>query len=139
MPLSTQERFARAATQLEGVPFTDHGRDPKVGLDCAGLLIAAARKVGLKPQDRPYVIVRGSDYWKPMAEIVEALAYPVEGEWERGDVLGFRYGPMKNHLGVYLGGGKLVHAWDATGIRKVVVTVMDPPLSRKVVAAWRLR
>ena len=143
--ISTQERFARAAARLEGVPFVEHGRDPKVGLDCVGLVLVPAKKVGVRFEDRPYVTVPGSDYWTTMVATIETLADAVDGakgdasKWERGDILGIRFGPMKNHLSVYLGGGLMIHAYDATAIRRVVVTPMDPALVRCVNAAWRLR
>ena len=143
--ISLQERFARAAERLEGVPFVEHGRDPKVGLDCVGAVLVPARKVGVRFEDRPYVTVPGSDFWKPMVAVVETAADPVENAsghpelWQRGDILGSRFGAVRNHLGVYLGGGWMIHATDARAIRRVVRIPMDPATKRLVTAAWRLR
>lgn len=143
--LTTQERFARAAERLEGVPFTEHGRDPKVGLDCVGAVLVPARKVGLRFTDRPYVTVPGADFWTPMVETIETLADPVKDAkgkpdlWQRGDILGLRFGAMKNHLAIYLGNSRMFHASDAQSLRRAVITPMDPALRRCVLGVWRIR
>lgn len=42
----TRDEIKQAALSLRGVPFLHQGRDPKVGLDCVGLLVALGERLG---------------------------------------------------------------------------------------------
>lgn len=42
-----------AALSLVNVPFRHHGRDESLGLDCAGVLVATFRKLGITLQELP--------------------------------------------------------------------------------------
>lgn len=51
IPLLTREQIVAAALSLEGVPFKRQGRDETIGIDCAGVLVAAFRKLGVELQE----------------------------------------------------------------------------------------
>jgi cell wall-associated NlpC family hydrolase len=46
-PALTREAIAAAALSLVDIPFKHHGRDESLGLDCAGVLVAAFAKLGV--------------------------------------------------------------------------------------------
>ncbi len=139
--MTLANRFAKAAEDLVGTRFVEHGRNPDVGLDCAGLVIVAASRAGIEFADRPYALVRGADHYAAMIGAIEEKAelLPSREEWQRGDILAIRFGPLRNHLAVYLGRTLMVHAYRKTGVDRVVVTPLDPAHERMVKAAYRLR
>lgn len=47
----TREAIADAAFSLVSLPFKHQGRDEAIGLDCAGVLVAAFRKCGVELQE----------------------------------------------------------------------------------------
>lgn len=105
-----------AYDDLIGVPFVDGGRDPKSGLDCWGLVKEAFRRQGC---DVP-------DYHIPAIE-AEGIAGKMkqqEDEWERFDgphvgclvLLRLTPGLWANHVGIYVGEGKFLHAYLPTGV-----------------------
>jgi cell wall-associated NlpC family hydrolase len=136
--MTRPEQFAAAALDCVDTPFQAHGRVPgKDGsLDCIGIVIYAARAVGIEVEDVPYVIGAGTDLWSVMTAIVPR--YLVEGTWppfEVGDVLLLRYLKCPYHAAVYVGGGRIVHALSGRGVGLMCV---DHAITRKVVSVWRL-
>lgn len=117
------------ARGLIGVRFRAQGRSPATGLDCIGLVAAAA---GVESARRDYRLRGGS-----VAELERGLAAAglrrSEGEPAAGDVLVMRPAAQQLHLGVWTGGG-IVHA-DA-GLRRVVERPGEPPWP--VIGRWRM-
>ena len=48
LPTLTRAQIAQAALRLEDVPFSHHGRNLEVGLDCAGVLVATFLPFGVR-------------------------------------------------------------------------------------------
>lgn len=145
------QRFADAARALVGTPFVEDGRDPAIGVDCAGLIIVALRQCGCDPLDATYAI-RGNDLMPLVESCLRSMFDPLDApqeDWLPGDVLFMRYAGVTNHLGVYLGRSLMLHALqgDRPGRKAhipppasgVALTPMDHGLARKVVKVWRLR
>ena len=89
--------IARAATQLVGVPYHFGGADLK-GFDCSGLAVYTHERVGLE-------IPRTADAQRHAARPVSLDAL------SPGDLVFFRIGGRHvNHVGVYAGGGRFIHA-----------------------------
>lgn len=89
---------ARAAAQLVGAPYHFGGADLQ-GFDCSGLAV--------------YVYARGAGVEIPRtANAQQAAARPVsEGALSPGDLVFFRiHSRSVNHVGIYTGGGRFVHA-----------------------------
>lgn len=121
--------LANAALALVGTPFRLHGRDPRCGLDCVGVL-AAALDAPL-PNGYPLRARRVPDLSGLLAKL--GLA-DTAGPIESGDVLMLRPGPCQFHLVIAVPGDRVVHAH--AGLRKVVRGPLpgDWPIARH----WRL-
>ena len=131
--MSAGRDLALAAQDLLGVPFRLHGRDPKLGLDCMGLVDVALAKAG-RPARLP------CDYALKMRSIARfsgaaerAGLVVTKGALCRGDVLLLHVGPCQYHLGIIGLDGSLIHAH--AGLRRVV---SSPLPQGDIVERWRL-
>jgi cell wall-associated NlpC family hydrolase len=127
--------LARAAESFAGVPFRFRGRDPRTGLDCAGLVAASLTKLGMPPPPLPPYSMRQTSFAALFASEAAAAFVDVGGTPLPGDLLLVRPGPAQVHLGLVSQSGGLVHAH--AGLGKVVVT--PPPVPWPLEWHWRLR
>lgn len=122
------EDFANAALGFLGTRYKHQGRLPGLGLDCAGVVVCAARAVGVDVEDVTGYAPRPSGL--QLVAALRAHCAEVHDEPERGDILVFSWGGDEpQHLAVFVGEGQIVHAYSAA--RKCVQHGMD--------AAWRER
>ncbi len=146
--MSVRSAFVTAARSTVGTRFLHQGRVPRVGLDCAGLVLYAAAEVGLDPQDFP-----GRNYsrWPVMSDPDRASR---RGVWLRDFVANqtreidpaarqegtillfwvFRPG-LPQHLAIVTGPETILHAWYDAG------AVVETPLTGwhdKIVGAFEL-
>ena len=129
----TGEELAGAALALVGTPFRLHGRDPSRGLDCIGVLEAAASSCGV-PVRLPNGYALRSRRLPELAAIAGSLSLgAASGAIRAGDVLLLRPGPCQHHLAIAVGERRIVHAH--AGLRKVVASVLPEtwPIARR----WR--
>lgn len=102
---------------LIGIPFVDGGRT-KDGLDCWGLAMILLRRQGYLVEDYP---IGATD--------VEKIAAALKDESKRGEyrkldgpepgcivLLRLSMDVWANHVGIYLGGEKFIHAYVKTGV-----------------------
>lgn len=124
---------ARAAQALVGAPYRLHGRDPRSGLDCVGLVAAALAAAGL-PVDPPAGYgLRNRDPADPDAIARRCALRPVSTPVRRGDIVMARPGPAQLHLLVCAGPDTFIHAH--AGLRRIVA--MPGPLPWPVLRHWR--
>lgn len=129
----TGEDLARAALALVGAPFRLHGRDPARGLDCIGVLEAAATACGRRAR-LPNGYTLRSRRLPVLDETAARLSLrAASGSACAGDVLLLRPGPCQHHLAIAVGERRIVHAH--AGLRKVVVSEL--PGNWPVVRHWR--
>lgn len=130
----TIESDARA---LVGVRWVHQGRNPAVGIDCAGLGAVVLAKNGYTIEDR-------SDYGKDpdgtlTAEITRVLGDPIAGPMQAGDVVLMQFAPNKpRHVGIigsHPHGLTLIHA--CSRARRVVEILLDDRWLAYIVGAWR--
>ena len=95
-PVSLGERAATVAVQQVGVPYRYGGSSP-AGFDCSGLVHYSYSRAG-KPVPRT------------TAALWDALAPVASSDMRTGDLLFFRIEGKMSHVGLYLGGGRFVHA-----------------------------
>lgn len=135
-------RLVYHARACVGVRFRHRGRDPRTGLDCAGLLIHAIKAIGLQPHDlRTY----GREPFKDgLADaVLRNLGEPLpEGEpLLPGDIVLMRFSREPHHLGIlgdYVHGGlSLIHAYG--GVERVVEHRLDDIWRSRVCSTYRLR
>lgn len=130
----TPNRLADEAAKLVGVSFRLHGRDPKTGLDCIGLLAAAMARGG-HPRTFPtgYPLrLRDLSQWLPAPEACGfAAASP---PYQPGDVVMVQPGPAQFHLAIADRTLGWVHAH--AGLRRVVRDAALP--AGTPIHHWRL-
>jgi cell wall-associated NlpC family hydrolase len=125
-----------AARDCVGTPFRHQGRLPGIGLDCAGLVIHAAKSVGLTVRDytgypnRPFngMLKRMLDDQICIREIYLTDVLP-------GDVLLMRVNQAPQHLAIVSFGNYIIHAYQNIG--KVAEHGIDEITRLKIVAAYR--
>ncbi|OGA64808.1 MAG: hypothetical protein A3G81_31725 [Betaproteobacteria bacterium RIFCSPLOWO2_12_FULL_65_14] len=91
-------RAAEQAAKMVGRPYRYGGASPAAGFDCSGLIYFSFRQVGIR-------LPRSTD------DQLRASAPVSRSELRHGDLLFFdQEGKKNSHVGIYLGGGKFVHA-----------------------------
>jgi cell wall-associated NlpC family hydrolase len=114
---------AATATQMVGAPYRYSGSTPK-GFDCSGLVYYSYRQAG-------QVVPRTST-----AQFSAANRISLK-DAQPGDLLFFASRKSVDHVAIYLGGNKFVHA-PSSG-KKVTIERMSKPYYRDhFVAAGRL-
>lgn len=126
--------LADAAEGLLGAPFRLHGRDPRTGLDCIGLLAAALRCCGRAVQLPTGYSLRLCDpsAWLPDPGTCGFLAACLP--FQPGDAVLLRLSPVQFHLAIHARREGWVHAH--AGLRRVVLQPVLPP--GDIVHHWRL-
>lgn len=135
-----RERLVQSARSLLNVKFRHRGRNPAVGLDCAGLVVCSFKLAGFEPVDkRTYGREPHND---GLREVVEAnLGKPIPlNEAQPGDIVLLKFDIHPHHLGILgdhpLGGLSLIHAYAEVG--KVVEHRFDRVWVDRVCDVYRL-
>lgn len=120
------------ARQCRETPFVHQGRQPGVGLDCAGLIVHAYRAAGLPATDE----TRYGRQPHPgqMRAALERRLVRAAGPWQPADILWFRIQADPQHLALWTGDG-ILHAYLSAG--RVVETSLDARWQNRLVARYR--
>jgi hypothetical protein len=135
--------IAEAARRYLGTPFHHMGRAPGVGLDCAGVLICAARDLGLVAADfdvPPYA--RVPDGGSLLRWCDQYMTRIPQGDMRAGDAVVVIVDRDPQHLGILgdyrHGGFSIIHAVSrADGSGSVVETRLMFSRAMRFVAAYR--
>lgn len=100
------------ARKYLGVPYVWGGTDPAKGLDCSGLVQLVYRNLGIELPRVSY------------QQATAGRAVPSMAEAQPGDILAFN-SPV-NHVGIYIGDGKMIEA-PRTGLDVRVIDVYETP------------
>ncbi len=124
LTMLTGDYVAFEAMRYVGVPYR-YGGTGFEGMDCSGLVNAVYSRFGVKLPRRSRDIARAG------VEVHPDSLLP-------GDILAFSSSPdgQVNHVGIYVGGGKFVHASTSRG---VVVDSLNEYYSRRLITARRFR
>lgn len=140
-PLTPEETaaFISAARSFKGVRFRHQGRNPKIGLDCAGLALVAMQRIG-----RPVTDLKGYGR-EPYRDGLEGaltanLGDKVGKETMRaGDVVMMRFDGDPRHVGIITnypeGGFALLHTHDK--LKLVAEHRLDESRLATIVGVWR--
>ena len=120
-PLSIGERAARNALEAVGTPYRWGGMSPATGFDCSGLVRWAYGRLGIDVPHSSYAL------WST-GRLVD------RSRMDTGDVLVFS---GLGHVGLYLGGGRMVHA-PYTGKQVEVVELDSSNYGRRLVGVRRV-
>lgn len=114
---SERHRIMDAAYAALGIPYKYGGNNPARGLDCSSLMQFIYKRA--LNTSLPRTAAQQRDRSKTLA--FQNL--------QPGDMLFFKINPRTNHVGVYIGHGKFIHA--SSGSRKAVIASMDLPYWKK--------
>lgn len=112
------QRIADAAVNLIGAKFRLHGRDPKTGLDCVGVVFCSLKSAGLAPSAPVNYGLRNRSDKQFLRHFYSSGLCPVSGRLTAGDVIFAKAGPAQFHLLIATGPATFVHAH--AGLRRVV-------------------
>ncbi|MFW5970145.1 MAG: NlpC/P60 family protein [Halofilum sp. (in: g-proteobacteria)] len=121
-----------AARACIDTPFHHQGRQPGVGLDCAGLLVHAFSAAGHRTID-DHRYPRAPDP-RRMRSVLERILVRVTDAWRPGDVLYCRIKHDPQHLAIWTG-SSMIHGYLTAG--RVVEHGMDRRWERRVIARYR--
>jgi hypothetical protein len=114
----TADQVLSAGKKYLGVPYKWGGTDPSKGLDCSGFVQRTFKDVGIS---LPRTSREQAKVGEPVANM--AAAKP-------GDLLTF--GSPVNHIGIYMGGGKMIVAPHTGDVVKVQDVYRTPSHIRRV-------
>jgi cell wall-associated NlpC family hydrolase len=140
--MTTKIEITQEARTWINTPFHHQGRLKGVGVDCIGLVIGVARRLGLVPGDFDIqAYPRSPDGVSLMRTAHLHMDLIDQAAMGIGDVVVVRFGKDPQHFGIigdYRHGGlSIIHAAGATG-RVIETRLMFTP-SMQFVAAFELR
>jgi len=101
---------------LVGIPFVDRGRDPSTGLDCWGLARECFYRQGINVYDYSISALAFSDIAETIS--LEKCRWNKIEVPEIGCLVLLRLEPntWANHVGIYVGKGRFIHAYAGAGV-----------------------
>jgi cell wall-associated NlpC family hydrolase len=115
------EQAATVALRALGVPYRWGGASPEGGFDCSGLVRWAYANLGVELPHSSYALY-------------DLGSRVPRGNLQPGDLLFFS---GLGHMGLYLGGGRMVHA-PRSGRNVEIVTLGDSHYGERLVGARRV-
>lgn len=139
-----REQIVAEAREWVGTPYMHQARVKGVAVDCVGLLIGVARRLGLVAPDFDVTgYTRRPDGWTLIEECERHMTRIERDFMHVGDGVIVRFDAEPQHFGFVApyrhGGWSIIHAASKYG--RVVETRMlfgSAPLAMKFVAAYRL-
>lgn len=139
--MPTRRDLLNAARSYEGVRFHHQGRS-RGGLDCAGLIVCAARDCGVELSDRDAYTAQPDGHSLAQALRDAGLVEIAASDAVAGDALLFVFetneagDPLPGHVGLLCEDGELLHAF--AHVRKVTKHKIDAKWRARIVSAWRI-
>lgn len=124
--------FILAARSYVSTPFHHGGRLPGVGLDCIGVLVCAAKQVGLPHRDVAAYPLRPNGQL-PIELDAQLVRVPVA---HPGDVLLMAFDAEPHHVALYTG-DTIIHAY--ASVRRCVEQPMVDAWWSKVHGVYRFK
>lgn len=124
------------ARECVGTPFRHQGRLCGVALDCAGVVVHCAKRLGIEHSD-----LQGYPrlpYENMLEQFLDSQPQLQKLDWawrEPGDVILMRIKAAPQHLGIYAGEDWMIHAYD--DVQKVVQQRIDDKWLKKIIAVYR--
>lgn len=132
MTAASASAVVAAARACVGTRFRPHGRTPGLGLDCVGVVLHAARAVGVVPAAVPAYALSGDTADMLIAAMSDAGCVAVS-EPLQGDILVLAPAARQRHLAIVTPAG-VVHAH--AGLGRVVEGPIDAGWT--LLGVWRL-
>lgn len=130
----TKDDVVKAARAHIGTPFMHQGRLPGIALDCAGLVVAVAKELGIQ-----HVDVTGYGR-RPTGELRTVMAaqrsiksVPIV-ERQAGDILVMRFAKEPQHLAI-CAGATIIHSYET--VKKCCEHDLTPEWEKRITEVWR--
>ena len=106
------------------------------GLDCAGVIIHCAKKLGIEHADmQGYPRLPYKNMLQDFLDAQPNLTKVPISEMGEGDVILMRIKAAPQHLGIYAGNGYMIHAYEE--IEKTALQRIDDVWLKKITAVYR--
>ncbi|PWQ99616.1 C40 family peptidase [Leucothrix arctica] len=112
-----RHRIMDAAYSALGIPYIYGGNNASRGLDCSSLMQFIHKKALGKTLPRTAAVQRDKS---------KTIAY---NSLQPGDMLFFKINSRTNHVGIYIGNGKFIHA--SSGKRRAIIDSMEKSYWKK--------
>ena len=135
------EDFDAKLREYIGTPFRHHGRvvGKNGGLDCGGMIILAMTDVGLPAIDgKTYT---KSDGISIIRQSLNDNCIQLDNNCDisPGNLILLRGRNMYHHLVYWTIAGTIIHAWQTTGVNKVVESQMLPEWWNMIDSVWQIK
>lgn len=128
----------QACREWIDTPFRHQGRALGRGVDCAGVIVCAARKIGIDARDDlTYDHAPDPIKLRRMLNEQPGLSAVARDDEQPGDLLLMLYSARATHLAVQTEPDRVLHAY--ADLRKVVETTFDQSMRDRVVARYRFQ
>lgn len=132
------DQIIAVARECLGTPFQHQGRIPGQALDCAGVLVHVARRLGLHYHDmHGYSRVPSHGRLQAALDMQPCLQPINRSDAHSGDVLLMRFMHEATHIAILTGDDSVIHAFETIG--RVVEHRLDDAWRGRVVCAYRLK
>lgn len=130
----------RVAAEVQGTPFRHQGRQPGLGLDCAGLYVYVCQSLGIPHLDAVgYPRTPYDGQLERQLDAQPALRRIPKEDAKKGDILIMRMSRSPQHItfhaGEFYGHPYVIHASEMHG--KVCLHRLDSDWFGRVVGAYR--
>lgn len=136
---AVHDAIVAEARRWIGTPFRWQQAAKGQGCDCKGLVAGIARAVG-RPEGASVYALMTAQYRRAVDPALlqrglDELFDRVDA-MEPGDVLLMRVAGKAQHLGIYVGGGRMIHTY-AKGPRQVMEVPLNPEWPIVAIYRWR--
>lgn len=120
--MMTGQSIVKEALTWVGTPYRDNAMTKGVGVDCAHLLMGVAIESGLLDRATCQVVTYPEEWHLHRSEELlvngmKAYAYEIGyKDLQVGDFLLYQYGRCISHAAIYMGGGRVIHAYVGLGV-----------------------
>lgn len=118
-----RQTVVNVAIAQVGKPYVFASANPNIGFDCSGLVVYAYQQAGYG------YLAHGAT---PQGNNYGSAVYGGMGNWLPGDLLFFGANGYYTHVGIYIGGGQMVHA-PSPGYSVTIVNMSNYPRTPAVV------
>ena len=134
------QELIEEAKSWQGTPWK-HGIAIKgYGADCVQWLVTLGKDAGLISPD--YKTIKYHQDWamhnshSVLEEELKKIAYQIKKEeMQLCDIIVVRYGKCGSHAALYIGGGKIIHAYLKSSIREDNLKMFG----KRITSVWRLK
>jgi len=135
MPKITQQQIVDTARECLGTPFMHQGRIAGVALDCVGVAIHVAKKLGVQYKDvNGYSMLPANGLLESSLSSQSCIREVGLNEVKSGDILVMRFSNDPQHVAIFAG-ETIIHSYSNVG--KVCEHGLNDVWKKRIVKAFR--